>query len=346
MRCIDSGETRVPKVIPLTQLASSWNDQLKTGISNVDTLLENLNLTREDVAYAPAADTAFPTKVPLSFVQRMCKGDPNDPLLLQVLATADEALAVPGYTKDPVGETGKANSAPGFIHKYHGRVLLIVSGGCAINCRYCFRRHFPYNENQNSREQWRRALDEIANDTSISEVILSGGDPLVVTDAQLKELVDQIASIPHIKRLRIHSRLPVVIPARITSGLLNSICTENLQTIMVIHSNHTNEIDEEVSDAINMLKHAGVEVFNQAVLLAGVNDNLQAQINLHQRLFAAGVIPYYLHLLDKVEGAAHFDVDEARALQLHCDLRAALPGYMVPRLVKEVAGENSKSLLR
>jgi L-lysine 2,3-aminomutase len=326
----------------LAQPTQDWQHQLRNVIGSRVELLRMLGLRLEDAGIANGACNDFALKVPRSFVQRMRPGDPHDPLLLQVLSTANEMIATPGYGRDPVGESGTAIPQRGIIHKYHGRVLLIVSSGCAVNCRYCFRRHFPYQENQNSRQQWREALQHINSDSSIEEVILSGGDPLVVTDEQLRELVDQIGAISHVKRLRIHSRLPVVIPERITGTLLDAITHTKLQTIMVIHCNHANEIDESVRAATAALRHRDITILNQAVLLAGINDSVEAQIALCQGLFAAGVLPYYLHLLDKVQGAAHFDVPENQARQLLRGMTVKLPGYMVPKLVREIAGADSK----
>lgn len=332
----------MPHPSPLLHISRDWQDQLRNVISSQSELLDILGLHPNDVGLAQGACDDFALKVPHSFVKRMQAGDPRDPLLLQVLASELELDQTPGYVRDPVGETGANNPHPGIIHKYHGRVLLIVSGGCAVNCRYCFRRHFPYNKNQNSREQWREALQYIREDNSIEEVILSGGDPLVATDDHLKQLVQQIGEIGHVQRLRIHSRLPIVIPDRITDELLAAITHESLQTIMVIHCNHAREIDDSVRRALAALRSAGVTNLNQAVLLAGVNDNSDSQIELCRDLFAAGVLPYYLHLLDKVQGAAHFDVPEKHALQLLAKLTSSLPGYMVPKLVREVAGEDAK----
>ena len=320
----------------------SWQEQLRTVITSPQQLLDLLQLRPEDVGYSARACSDFALKVPLAFARRMQIGDPQDPLLLQVLAQQQELVAAPGYSRDPVGETGEANPAKGIMHKYHGRVLLIVASGCAVNCRYCFRRHFPYSDNQNSRREWREVLDYIAGDTDISEVILSGGDPLVAGDDYLGELVDQIAAISHVRRLRIHSRLPVVIPDRVSTGLLDAICRPNLQTIMVIHCNHANEIDAAVTAALARMSQRGITLLNQAVLLAGVNDSAVALANLSEELFAAGVLPYYLHLLDKVQGAAHFDVPDERALQLVNEITTTLPGYLVPKLVREVGGEKSK----
>jgi EF-P beta-lysylation protein EpmB len=325
----------------LLQPFPGWQRQLRDIITSRDELLAAVGLSAALVGSAGGADEDFPIKVPHSFVRRMRHGDPRDPLLLQVLSTREEMLVTPGYTCDPVGEGG-AIPRRGIVHKYHGRVLLIVSGGCAVHCRYCFRRHFPYGDNQNSREQWREALDYIRDDDTVEEVILSGGDPLVATDEQLRQLVWQIAAIGHVRRLRIHSRLPVVIPERVDDSLLEAITHAALQTVMVIHCNHANEIDASVAGALGRLRHHGITTLNQAVLLAGINDDLDTQLALCQRLFAAGALPYYLHLLDKVQGAAHFDAPENKARTLLAGLTARLPGYMVPRLVREIPGADSK----
>ncbi len=326
----------------IIHFTDDWQSELRNVITSRSELLEILGLSTGDVGCSSGACEDFPLKVPRSFVQRMRPGDPRDPLLLQVLSTSQELTDTPGYLRDPVGESGAAIPRRGIIHKYHGRVLLIVSGGCAVNCRYCFRRHFPYNENQNSRRQWREALQYIRADNSIAEVILSGGDPLVATDEQLQELVAQIGSIAHVRRLRIHTRLPVVIPARVTDALLDAITHTNLRTIMVIHCNHAREIDESVAQTLTALRRRDITLLNQAVLLADINDNVETQVALCQRLFAAGTLPYYLHLLDKVQGAAHFDVAESKAQKLMAELSARLPGYLVPKLVREIAGAPAK----
>jgi EF-P beta-lysylation protein EpmB len=334
----------VPSTGPLLQSPPTWQQQLREIITSRNELLAALGLSVEQVGTPDGACEDFPLKVPRSFVQRMRYGDPRDPLLLQVLSTPEEMLDTPGYTRDPVGE-GSAIARRGIVHKYRGRVLLIASGGCAVHCRYCFRRHFPYADNQNSRQQWHEALDYIREDDTIEEVILSGGDPLVATDEQLRQLVEQIAAIRHVRRLRIHSRLPVVIPERVNNALLDAITHTELQTVMVIHCNHAREIDTSVATALGALRRHGIVTLNQAVLLAGINDDLETQLDLCQRLFAAGALPYYLHLLDKVQGAAHFDVPESRARALVADLTARLPGYLVPRLVREVHGAKSKVAL-
>jgi len=326
----------------LAQPFDTWQRQLRDVITSRDELLASVGLSAELIGAAGGACEDFALKVPRGFVRRMRHGDPRDPLLLQVLSRREEMLDAPGYTRDPVGEAGAAIPRPGIIHKYPGRALLIVSGGCAVHCRYCFRRHFPYSDNQNSRQQWREALQYIRDDDTLEEVILSGGDPLVATDEQLRELVEQIAGLPQVCRLRIHSRLPVVIPERINDALLDAITHPRLQSVMVIHCNHAREIDDGVRAALAALRRRGITTLNQAVLLAGINDDLAAQLDLCQALFAAGALPYYLHLLDKVRGAAHFDVTEARARRLLAGMTASLPGYLVPKLVREVPGARSK----
>ncbi len=333
---------RIPEQPWRIDATQDWREQLRDVITSPAELLTLLGLEPEHLALSETACADFPLKVPRSFVARMRPGDPRDPLLLQVLATRQELDNPPGFSADPTGEQGDANPRAGILHKYRGRVLLIVAGGCAVNCRYCFRRHFPYGDNQNSRAQWREALDYIHADTSVAEVILSGGDPLLAGDEQLAELVAMIADIPHVQRLRVHSRLPVVIPARVTTRLVDAITHPRLQSVMVLHSNHANEIHQPVAAAVATLRSRGITTLNQAVLLAGVNDSVAAQVALSEALFAAGVLPYYLHLLDRVAGAAHFDVPASVACELHAELGARLPGYLVPRLVREVAGANAK----
>lgn len=321
----------------------SWQTQLRDVVTSARELLVLLDIDPQGIDCSAEAARDFPLKVPRDFVSRMRRGDPHDPLLRQVLAIGSELVDAPGFSVDPVGETGDANAQPGILRKYHGRALLLVSGGCAVNCRYCFRRHFPYAENRVNRLQWQQTLATVAADSSISEVILSGGDPLLPGDKQLAELVDTIAEIPHVRRLRIHTRLPVVIPARITGGLVRALRRPALDTVMVIHANHGNEIDAGVASAMRRLREAGITLLNQSVLLRGVNDSEEALADLSEKLFSAGVLPYYLHLLDKVAGAAHFDVPEDEAVALWEATSARLPGYLVPRLVREIAGEPGKS---
>jgi EF-P beta-lysylation protein EpmB len=332
----------MPDALPVHAI-DDWQTQLQQAIGSVDKLLDRLQLRRDQVGYSSRAEDDFALKVPMAFVRRMKVGDPRDPLLLQVLARREETREVPGFSGNPVGESGEVIPRPGIIHKYEGRVLLVVTGACAIHCRYCFRSHFTYVDTRNSRLEWREALDYIRRNDSIHEVILSGGDPLVASDTLLGELAGQLGAIDHVSRLRIHSRLPVVLPDRVTPGLLDAICHPRLQTIMVVHCNHAREIDGSVSRAVAALRERGIAVLNQSVLLRGINDSVQSLVDLSEALFDAGILPYYLHLMDKVQGAAHFDLPEQAARKLMGDVAARLPGYLVPRLVKEESGAKAKT---
>jgi len=271
----------------------------------------------------------------------MRPGDPADPLLRQVLPLQLETQPHAGYSTDPVGDL-QALAQPGLLHKYQGRALLLATAACAVHCRYCFRRHFPYSASEASPGGWQPALDHLAASPDIREVILSGGDPLSLSDQRLAALVHRLEQIPHLQRLRIHSRLPVVLPARVDEALTAWLGATRLQTIVVIHANHPNELDTEVATSMARLRATGVTLLNQSVLLRGVNDDCTTLVALSEQLFAAGVLPYYLHLLDKVQGAAHFDVSEREALALHQAMLVNLPGYLVPRLVREQAGAHYK----
>ena len=317
---------------------------MKDAVRDPAELCRLLELPEEFAASANAAARQFPLFVPRGFVARMRPGDPADPLLRQVLPVANEMADVPGFVADPVDDDD-ATRQPGLLQKYHGRVLLVTTGTCAVHCRYCFRRHFPYDENPRSVDEWQAAFDEIAADNSISEVILSGGDPLALVDATVAAMIEQLADIPHLRRLRIHTRLPIVIPERVTSELVKMLREMRLTPVVVVHANHANELDEHVAAAIARLADARIMLLNQAVLLAGVNDSIQAQAALSERLIELRVVPYYLHQLDRVAGAAHFEVPVPRGLQIIDDLRARLPGYAVPRYVHEVPGAPSKSEL-
>jgi EF-P beta-lysylation protein EpmB len=322
----------------------SWQQCLQTIITDPAELFDILELDQQYLPAAIQASQLFPLKAPRPFVERMKKGDINDPLLRQILPLDEEQATIMGYSSDPVGEqTGQTS---GIIHKYHGRVLLMVNGHCAINCRYCFRRHFPYEDNRQSRTQWEKTLEAISNDSSISEIIYSGGDPLASSDSQLTWLTEQISAIPHIKRLRIHTRLPVVIPQRITDECLAWMSQHRLKTSLVLHINHSNELkDQLLLENIQRIRHANISLFNQAVLLKGINDNSDTLIQLSEDLYEADILPYYLHVLDKVQGAAHFDISYAEAKSLHTELIHRLPGYLVPKLAQEEAGKPSKTLL-
>jgi EF-P beta-lysylation protein EpmB len=286
--------------------------------------------------------TAFRLKVPAAYIRRMQKGDVRDPLLRQVLPLQAENEWVPGFTKDPVGDM-EAMSTPGLLHKYAGRALLVVTGACAIHCRYCFRRHFPYGEANLSHTHWEQALQYLRENTDIREIILSGGDPLSVPDSRLAEMLKMLEAIPHLNRLRIHTRLPVVIPDRVTPELLTLLKSSRFQNSIVLHINHPQEIDQELGNALAAINQQGVTLLNQAVLLAGINDSVEVQVRLSEALFEHRVLPYYLHMLDPVQGSAHFEVSRVLAEQIHEGMRQALPGYLLPRLVREVAGSPYKT---
>jgi EF-P beta-lysylation protein EpmB len=296
----------------------------------------------ESLSGSLSAGGGFPLRVPRGFVARMRHGDANDPLLRQVLPLDAEDRIVPGFELDAVGD-GEARRGGGLIHKYQGRALLIATGSCAVHCRYCFRRHYPYAQDTAAAAGWREAVALIAGDPSLHEVILSGGDPLSLADHKLAELTDALRAIPHIRRLRIHTRLPVVLPERVDAGLLAWLQSLPWPVTVVIHANHANEFDAGVDAAVAALRATGATLLNQAVLLRGINDSVAALADLCERGFQGGVLPYYLHQLDRVAGAAHFEIDDTRALDLHAQLAARLPGYLVPRLVREVAGAPGKT---
>ncbi|MEH6582182.1 MAG: EF-P beta-lysylation protein EpmB [Halioglobus sp.] len=331
----------IPHTDPQWQ-ALPWQQELKEAFRRPIELLDFLGLTHEAVSQHDLAAEAFSLLVPRPFARRMKAGDPNDPLLLQVLSSGAELNDPAGYTEDPLQEANN-NPVPGLIHKYHGRVLLIAAAGCAVNCRYCFRRHFDYGANNPSREDWARTLKYVARDSSISEVILSGGDPLLLNDDLLAELIGRIEAIPHVKRLRIHTRLPVVLPARVTPELCATLNQSRLFPVVVIHCNHRNEIDPQMTSALRQLAEAGVSLLNQTVMLAGINDSADTLAALSEALFYAGVTPYYLHLLDRVSGASQFDIPESRALEIYRQLLATSSGYLVPKLVREIPGKPSKT---
>lgn len=273
----------------------------------------------------------------------MRHGDRHDPLLLQVLPVHQEYLTEAGFSKDPLEEQDAP--VPGLLHKYRSRVLLMLKTGCAVNCRYCFRRHFPYQDNQVNKRTLEPVFDYLRAHHEINEVILSGGDPLMAKDDMIAWVLKQLEAIPQIKRLRIHSRLPVVIPARVTEELCQRLANSHLKVILVNHINHANEIDDTFKAAMQKLKQANVTLLNQAVLLKGINNDVAAQAQLSEALFDADILPYYLHLLDKVEGASHFDVEEREAKAIMAELLEVLPGFLVPKLVREIGGQPSKTLI-
>lgn len=322
----------------------AWIFDLANVVTDIKTLYRCLDLDPDTISLSMLqAKKQFPLRVPLAFINRMKKGDSHDPLLLQVLCDDNEMLQVAGYSDDPLQEQN--NAIPGLLHKYHNRALLITKTACAINCRYCFRRHFPYHENQSSKKNLNIALNYIATHPELDEIILSGGDPLMAKDNEIAFLISELEKIPHIKRLRIHTRLAVVIPSRITQQLSRLFTQSRLQIIVVTHINHPNEIDNEVTRAIWQLKQSNVLVLNQSVMLKNINDNVEILAQLSNKLFDSGILPYYIHLLDKVQGAAHFFVDDKTAKQLMKQLAEKVSGYLVPKLAREIGGEKSKRVL-
>jgi EF-P beta-lysylation protein EpmB len=322
-------------------LAPDWQRALANAITRPAELLDLLALDPALPALNLERLRGFPLRVPRGFVAKMRRGDSGDPLFLQVWPSAAESIETPGFVADAVGDLGKLKPG-GVIHKYAGRALVVATGACAIHCRYCFRRDFPYNEALAARGHWREALDTLAADPTIEEVILSGGDPLALTDDKLAAFVAGLESIPHVRRLRLHTRLPVVLPERVDARLLGWLAQTRLQKVIVLHANHPDELCEDVRIACNALRATGATLLNQSVLLRGINDDVDTLTRLSERLLACGVLPYYLHVLDRVNGAAHFEVDEVSAGVLMRSLSARLPGYLVPKLVREVAGESAK----
>ncbi len=336
-------EKQLPQIITQINknLHTCWQKELANVVTDPKQLLTMLKIDTNTYQQHFGARRLFPVRVPLPFIKRMRQGDFNDPLLKQVMPLTDEFISVDGFSQDPLAEHDTV--ATGLLHKYKHRVLMIVKAGCAINCRYCFRRHFPYQDNSPNKVRWQEALAYISKHDEINEVIFSGGDPLMASDEHLTWLVEQLEAIAHITRLRIHTRLPVVIPQRITEQLVTLFKNSRLKTTLVLHINHGNEINTEFSDALEPLRAARIPLFNQSVLLKGINDNVDVLANLSEKSFDHGIQPYYLHLLDKVQGAAHFNVDEQSAIALYKALMARLPGFLLPKMVREIAGEVSKT---
>jgi len=320
---------------------NSWQKDLRQVITDPKKLLALLDIDSDEHLQHFKAKQLFPVRVPLPFIKRMKKNDFNDPLLKQVMPLSSEFVISDGFLTDPLKEHDTV--AEGLLHKYKNRVLMIVKAGCAINCRYCFRRHFPYQENSPNKQRWQQALNYITEHPEVSEVIFSGGDPLMASDEHLTWLVKQIEVIAHVKRLRIHTRLPVVIPNRITNNLVTLLSESRLKTTMVLHINHSNEIDADFVKALEPLRAARIPLFNQSVLLKGINDDAEVLSKLSEQMFDIGIIPYYLHLLDPVQGAAHFDVKEESAVKIVTEMLATLPGFLMPKLVREIAGQANKT---
>ena len=329
----------IPRIQP-SEHRSAWQEQLARAVKSVDELLQLLQID-PDLAKIRPLQNDFPLRVPRGFIQRMARGDSRDPLLLQVLPLAREAEDIAGFERDPLDEAG-AMPTPGLLHKYQGRALLTMTGACAIHCRYCFRRHFPYTEANPVTRHWQATINYLTQHPDITELILSGGDPLTLTDTRLHYLTKQLSNLMHLRTLRIHTRLPIVLPERIDNGLLAWINSQTLKVVFVIHCNHPNEIDHSVTRALEKLAAAGVTLLNQSVLLRDINDSVATLAGLSERLFAVGVMPYYLHQMDRVKGAAHFEVSVERAREIMTGLRATLPGYLLPQLVQEIPGMPGK----
>jgi EF-P beta-lysylation protein EpmB len=333
-----------PEISAAADPPPHWQAELSRGFRDPAELLKALGLTPDECGLAPAGLVAFPLRVPRGFVGRMRRGDPRDPLLLQVLPDLREARTTAGFVADPVGDLASAR-APGLLQKYAGRALLITTGACAIHCRYCFRREYPYAEQSASAGQLDAALHAIAHDPSLREIIVSGGDPLVLGEQRLEYLLDFLDRLPHVERIRIHSRVPVVLPERVDAQLIGLLARLRSRIILVIHANHAQEIDSTVAQALRRVAAVTGPVLNQSVLLRGINDSADAIENLSLALFGAGALPYYLHQLDPVAGAAHFAVPDDLAAELLRAVMARLPGYLVPRLAREMPGATSKTLL-
>ncbi|WP_150137164.1 EF-P beta-lysylation protein EpmB [Candidatus Enterovibrio altilux] len=326
-----------------SSVEQNWLKELGNSVSDPRMLLQQLDIEPSQWTSGFSSQVLFAQRVPQSFIDRMEKGNPNDPLLRQVLPVVNEFENTKNFSTDPLEE--QSNSLAGLLHKYKNRVLIIVKGGCAINCRYCFRRHFPYQYNKGNKKIWREAINYLHKHLEIDEVILSGGDPLMAKDHELEWLIDAIEEVSHVTRLRIHSRLPVVIPSRVTSALIHILGSSRLNVVLVTHINHANEINEELRGAMAKLKQIDVTLLNQSVLLRGINDSVDALKKLSNTLFDAGILPYYLHVLDKVKGAAHFLVEDEEARVLMARLIQEVSGYVVPRLMREIGGRNSKTPL-
>jgi EF-P beta-lysylation protein EpmB len=320
----------------------SWQKTLAAGLNSVDELLDFLRLPNQ--LGSTAADRSFKTRLPLHFARQMEPGNPQDPLLLQVLASQQELTSPPSFSVDPLQEAN-TNPLPGLIHKYPGRVLIMPTSACAIHCRYCFRRHFPYADNQPNPQQWQAIFQYLSDRPSIHEVIFSGGDPLLASDLRWQNILAELSKIPHVHTLRIHTRVPVVLPERITAAWLALFSAERFKLVMVLHCNHPKELTEETAQACRSLRDTGFHLFNQSVLLKGVNNHVDTLTQLSQRLFQFDILPYYLHLLDSVVGSAHFEVTAEAAATIYQQLQTQLPGYLLPKLVREEAGKLHKTLV-
>lgn len=340
---MSSGKVRLaerPFSVSLQNDSDDWRRSLADAIRDPSLLLARLDLVTADCRLAVLGQK-FPLLVPESFLKRMRPGDVHDPLLRQVLPLAEEDADAPGFTSDALDEAS-FRKAPGLLHKYEGRALLVLTGACAVHCRYCFRRHYPYSQEPKRLDDWEPAFEALERDESIREVLLSGGDPLMLTDERLAAVVRRLESIPHLRTLRIHTRLPIVLPNRVTLDLIDLLTSTRLTPVVVVHANHPNELVADCALALKQLSQSGVMTLNQAVLLRGVNDSVEVLAELSERLIHLGIRPYYLHQLDRVIGTAHFEVPEETGRRLIAELRKKLPGYAMPQYVREVPGEAFK----
>ncbi|MEO1888511.1 MAG: EF-P beta-lysylation protein EpmB [Cycloclasticus sp.] len=328
-----------------TSLIPNWQQELQSAFTDIASLLRFLKLDTQALTEHYRAASDFPLLVTRSYAERIKKADWNDPLLLQVLPRLDELETHEGYLSDPVGDA-QASKSPGLIHKYHGRILVITTGACAIHCRYCFRREFPYSDNSTNRSQIANIQQYLAENPDVTEVILSGGDPLILSDSKFQYLFESLSNNKQLQRIRIHTRLPIVLPNRITKHLLDTLKSSSKKVVMVIHANHSNELSCEVESALLALKNIGVTLLNQTVVLKNINDNTATLTSLSTRLFECHTLPYYLHVLDKVNGAAHFDTDIQHVHSLYAEMQKQLPGYLVPKLVREEQGKSHKTMLQ
>jgi len=319
----------------------SWKEALSSAVRDPKQLLDLLELTDQEYLDRVHLNNKFNLFVPLSYVKKMKKGDWDDPLLKQVLPLKDETVKTFGFVSDPVGDLS-AEISTGVLKKYQGRVLIVTTGACAVHCRYCFRRHFPYANSMPDKGKWQQTLEVIREDTSISEVILSGGDPLMLPDDRLSSMCQDLAGIPHVKILRFHTRIPVFLPERITPNFLGWLSEIDAKVVMVVHANHANELDDNFKYLMKEVSSLGVMLLNQSVLLKNINDDAVTLSSLSERLFECDILPYYVHQLDKVQGAAHFEVSDRDMVDIQNKMRDGLSGYLVPKFVREVSGERSK----
>ncbi len=334
----------IPQNIKICEEKPLWLQDLSQAFNAPNQLLNYLELDPKEFEQDLLARKLFSLRVPRPFAQKMQKGNKNDPLFLQAVTSFEEFTKMAGFSTDPLEE--QHSPAPNILHKYHNRLLFMLKSSCAINCRYCFRRHFPYNKVKSGKQIWQQSLDYIQQHSELEEIILSGGDPLMAKDNELDWVITQLEKMPHIKTLRIHSRVPVVIPNRITETLCQRFAQSPLNIVLVTHINHPNEIDDFFAQKMQLLRNANVTLLNQSVLLKSVNDNAQTLKALSDKLFSAQILPYYLHLLDKVEGASHFYIEDKKALEIYQELQRITSGYLVPKLAREIGGEPNKTLVK